>query len=167
MAICTLIPFILVFTAVNGEVQIIMIPCCRFPRALRMTGLTGCWKLGSLMIRVVGLIVIVLVTSKTCVWGVVVITVMAGCALICYGGMCPDQRIIIVMIRKQRRIPVRISGMACNTICRQTKRGVAWIARLCIIRHVTGIAFCRRVLISVGMTRCTVHICMPLGQREA
>ena len=121
MAIRTLIPFSLVLPAVNWEVKVVMIPCCRFPRTLRVTGLTGGWKLGSLMIRVVGLIVIVLVTSKTCVWGVVVITVMAGCALICYGGMCPAQRLIIVMIRKQRRIPVRISGMTGNTFCRQTK----------------------------------------------
>ena len=74
-----------------------MIPGCGFPGALRVTGLTGCWKLGSLMIRVVGLIVIVLVTSKTCVWGVVIVPVVTGDTLICDDGVRTGKYIILIV----------------------------------------------------------------------
>ena len=59
-----------------------MIPIGRYPCGLRVTGLTGVWKLGGLMVRVIGLVIIILVAPITGVWCVVIVSVVTGSALV-------------------------------------------------------------------------------------
>ena len=89
VAITALIPFSFVFAAVNRKVLIVMIPCRRHPCGLRVTGLAVCRKLGCLVVRIIGLVIIVLVAAITRVWRVVVGSIMAFHALIGYRSMSP------------------------------------------------------------------------------
>ena len=84
--------------AVNREIEVIMIPVGRLPGGLRVTCLTGVWKLGGLMVRIIGLVVVTLVTSITCVRRIVIVSVVTGSTLVCYRRMSSEQRIIGVVI---------------------------------------------------------------------
>ena len=70
------------------------------------------------MRRIGRLVVVALVTSYACIWGVVIIPVMAGDTLICDDGMCPFKDIIFVVDIKGCRVPVRFGGVAHGAISR-------------------------------------------------
>lgn len=85
-----------------------------------MTSFTVGGEIGGLVIRIIGLIVIIQMAARACIWCVIVITIVTGGALIRDGRMRSYQRIIIVVYRKLRRIPSRSCGMALNAVCRQS-----------------------------------------------
>ena len=70
--------------------------------------------------RIGRLVVVTLVTPYACIWGVVIIPVMAGDTLICDDGMCPFKDIIFVVDIKGCRIPVGFGGVTHGAISRQT-----------------------------------------------
>lgn len=111
MAIAALVPFVFMFARVNRKKLVIVIPARRTPVVFRMAGLAGCWKLSSLMIWIIGLIIIILVTAGTCIGGIVIVSLMAGGALICYAGMSSMKRIEIIVIWKGGRVPAGCGGM--------------------------------------------------------
>jgi hypothetical protein len=67
-----------------------VIKCGRYPGCLIVTDSTVCRKSGRLMVRIGGGIVIILVASNTGIRRIVVVTVVAGCTIIGYIGMCPE-----------------------------------------------------------------------------
>lgn len=64
------------------------------------------------VIRICCLSEIIVVTTVTCVGGIVVIAVMTGCTVVGNGRMCPEQLVIVVVYRECRRCP---SGIGCVT----------------------------------------------------
>ena len=118
MAIVALVPISRVRSAVDREMLGIMVPGRRHPCILRVAGLAVGWEIGRLVVRVVGLVVIIEVTSRTGIGCVIVITVVAGSTLIRDGRMSSHQRIIIVVHRKLCGVPSGRCGVALNAVCR-------------------------------------------------
>ena len=133
------------------------------------------------MIRIRGAVVIVQMTADTGVWRIDIITVMTCGTIVGYGSMGPVQGIIIIMIGKCGRIPVRIGRMTASTIYGKTQGVVIGIDRLIIISGMTGStirwgscialrvtfdAFCGRMAPSqreIGQIVIEVIFCTPGG----
>lgn len=62
------------------------------------------------------LIEILLVTTHTCCWCVVVISLVTCRTIVSDNGMCSGQYIVIIVIGKCCRIPIRLGGVAGFTI---------------------------------------------------
>lgn len=77
-----------------------------------MAGFAICRKAGCDMRWVDCLVVIVFMASHACVRGVVIISRMAGEAIIGQRHMGPGKEVIIVVVRECRRLPLRLRGMA-------------------------------------------------------
>ena len=110
-----------------------------------MARLTIRWEAGAGMVRVVGLVVITRVATKTGVWCIVVISVMAGITVIGNSRVCADNRIETIVI-KGRRNP-GVFRMATLAIRRELRRRVVWIRRLIVGRSVTTKAGIRRIVV--------------------
>lgn len=82
-----------------------------------MTLCTVCRKVECGMRWIVGLVVFVQVTSGTGVWGVVIISVVAGSTIIGDTRMCPFKDIILIMDIKGGRAPSGLGGMTGSTLC--------------------------------------------------
>ncbi len=76
---------------------------------------------------IIRLVVISQVTSHASIGCVVIVSVMTCGTLVGDCGVCSIEWIIIIMYREQGRIPIRIRGVAGNTIRGQTKSDVIWI----------------------------------------
>ena len=100
MAIVALIPYSVVLSTIDWKIEVVMIPICRLPCTLRMTSITGCRKLRSLVIRIIGLVIVILVTSIAGIGRVVIVSIMTTCALIRDSSMCSKQWIIIIVVWK-------------------------------------------------------------------
>ena len=98
------------------------------------------------------LVVIALVTTYACIWGVVIIPVMAGDTLICDDGVCPFKDIIFVVNIKRCRVPVWHRGMTGRTIRRNTYRQVIWVYAFIKRSCMTSNTLCRCAFKSVCMT---------------
>ncbi len=105
MTVCTAVPLVSMFARVDGEVKLIVIELCIVPVTGVMAVKTGFGKAGGLMIRVVGTVVIVLMTEET----------VGGCARVLAinvtrntadAGMRAGQREIRVVVIEVRIIPV-------------------------------------------------------------
>lgn len=131
-----------------------------------MTVLTCRWKLRGLVIWIIGVVIIILVTPNAGVGRVVVISIMTGHTLIGNCRMRPKQRIVIIVVREQCRVPVWCRSMTRHTIHRQSERLMVWIGRAIIIGSMACAAFRRRVLIPIAMTIDTCYCEMRPGQRE-
>ena len=82
MAFDALTPLIFVFPGINWEILLVMVEGRRIPSCSCMAVLAACWKTGSCVIRVGGRIVFRGMATKAGAWGIVVIAVVAGGAII-------------------------------------------------------------------------------------
>jgi hypothetical protein len=76
MAIDALIPLTFVLTAIDWEVQIIMIKSGGFPGILAMTLDAICRELRGLMIRIICVVVFSKMTTYACVWRIIIIAIV-------------------------------------------------------------------------------------------
>jgi hypothetical protein len=116
MTLRALIPLAFMLSTINREVHPVVIECGWDPFALSMTRNAVCRKLSWLMIWIRGGVIIRLMTSKTCVWSIVIIPVVTSCTIACDWGMCTIQRVIIVVDIECGRIPFWIGRMAWGAI---------------------------------------------------
>ena len=70
------------------------------------------------MRRIGRLVVVALVTSYACIWGVVIVPVVTSDTLICDDGVRPFKDIIFVGDIKGCRVPGRFGGVAHGAISR-------------------------------------------------
>lgn len=88
MAFDALTPLIFVLSAINWEILLVMVEGRRIPSCSGVAVLAACWKTGSGVIRVGGRIVFCGMATKAGAWGIVVIAVVTGGAIICNCCMC-------------------------------------------------------------------------------
>lgn len=115
MAIGACVPFAVVLSRVDREIEPVVVPVCRDPCRLRMAVGTGCRELGCSMWRVIRLVIIILMASDTGIGRGIVIAVMAHCAIIGNCHMGAGQDVVIVVDRECGRGPVRVGRMALIT----------------------------------------------------
>jgi len=147
MTFGTGIPFAVMVTGIDGEVLCVVVKSRGYPGNLVMTGLAFGRELGGSMRRIGCLVVIVQVAAHAGIWGVVVIPVVAGHAIVGNAGVRPEQQKIIVVNGEQGGFPPRISGVADLALVRQSKRAMVRIAGLVVIRQVASYAGIRGVVV--------------------
>ena len=76
MTIAALVPLVIMLTAVDGKIKIIVIECRGFPPVVGMTQLAIGRELCGLMIRVIRLVIIIAVASETGIGCCIVIPFM-------------------------------------------------------------------------------------------
>lgn len=120
---------------------------------------------GSLVIGVRRGIIIGLVTTDAGVGCIVVVSIVTGCTVIGYVGMCSNQRIIVVVNRERGRHPVRIRSVTHVTVSRNIQRQVVRIDTLIVIGLVTGYTSIRQVVIIPMVTCIAVNRGMLASER--
>jgi hypothetical protein len=80
-----------------------------------MAHFTISWESGGCMIRVIGAIIVRHMASCAGVGCAVVISIMTGIAGGIYMGSC--KRPVIIVYWESGRLPARVGGMACCTVC--------------------------------------------------
>ena len=152
----TLIPLTLVGSAVNREILCIVVEGGRRPGRLTVTtGAIG-RKLCRNMVRIGRVVIVIGVTTRTGIGRIVVVAVMARCAIIGNPCMGSVQRVVAVVIGEGCRLPCHI-GVACGTISGNIECNVVRIDRLIIIIGMaagTGIRSTGIVAIVAGRTIC-------------
>ena len=138
MAFNALIPFAVVFAAVDREILVIMVESCRHPAIYTMAGHTVGRKSCRNVVRVVSRVVIAQVAAYASAWRVGIIAVVASRAIVGNSRMCPAQYPIIVVNRESRRIPIGVGGMAHRTISWNAKDDVVGIGTAVEIGQVTA-----------------------------
>lgn len=98
------------------------------------------------MRRIVCLVEIVHMAPLTRSGSVAVIVVMTGIAG--KGNMRAGNNIVIIMVREQGRLPVRICRMAGGAICGQPQGGMVGVGGLVVITLVTSIAGIRCIRVT-------------------
>ena len=96
------------------------------PGCLRMTRCTVGWKLLHGMVGLLGLVVVVRVTTRTGVGRGVVVAVVAGGTIVGYGGVSPVQHIEVIVNIECRRCP-GCRCMAGSAVRRQIQHQVPGI----------------------------------------
>ncbi len=137
----------------------------RYPGRLGMAILTGGGQLVGWVIRIGRAVIISLVTTYAGVRCIVIISIVAGGAIVGDACVCPIQWIIIVVDRESCRLPARRRGMAHGTIrwdhqsnvigiqarivirCMTTRTGIRGVV---VIAVVTGIAVIRNRYVRPG-----------------
>ena len=97
---------------------------------------------------------------------VVVVAVVAGCAIICNSRMRPVERVKSIVDRECRRLPAGHRGMARRTIRRDIQRHVVRISRLVEIGCMASRTLCRCSGITSCMTVDTICRKVRAGQVE-
>jgi hypothetical protein len=156
VTICARSPFTLVFSAVNWEVQAIMVKGCRCPVVFIVTGRAVSWEVGCYVIGIGGSLVFAIVAAITSIRRVIVIAIMALSTIIGNGSMGTIQWIIIIVNCKGRRSPTWGCGMAACTICRQTEGSVVGVDSGCKIGIMAAITFIWCIAVAAAVTLCTV-----------
>lgn len=87
MAIHALVPLAVVFSAVNGEIHIVVVKCGGRPGVFAVAVLARSRELSSDVVRVVGCVVVGGMTAKAGIRGVDIISVVALGTVIGYGRM--------------------------------------------------------------------------------
>ena len=118
------------------------------------------------MVGVVGVVVIILMTTHTSIWCVVIIPVVAGYTLIGDHRMRTLKHVIIIVYTKGGRVPVGRRCMTRRTIRRYAERKVIRIGGLIIICRVTCVTIRRCTLKSVRMAIKAINHGVRPGQRE-
>ena len=116
MAIRALVPFAFMLTTINGEKLCIVIEGSRYPCIFSMTSGAIRRKLCAQVIRIFGIIIFCSMAAKTGIWGVVIIPVMAGGAVISYHGMRSIEHVKIIVYGEAGRHPIRCRRMTHGTI---------------------------------------------------
>ena len=103
MAIIAIIPFSVMCAAVDREIHIVVIKRGWCPCVLAMTGFAGERESRTLVVRVVGAVVILRMTSITGIWCIVVITPnMTRYTIIGNSSMRSDKWIKIIVVECRR-----------------------------------------------------------------
>lgn len=97
VAIHALIPLFPVFPAVNGEMHTVVVEVCRRPCRFGMADPAVGWELSGGMAGVSSLVIVICMTAITGIGGIVVISVMAGRAVIGNARMRPVKGIVIIV----------------------------------------------------------------------
>lgn len=105
MAIGALIPFTVMFSAVNREIHAVVVKVCRYPDCFTMTVLASRWESGRGVIRIIRLVIVWQVATDAGIGRVVVVAVVAGVAVVGDGRVGAIQRVIVIVDREFRRLP--------------------------------------------------------------
>ncbi len=138
MAFDALIPFSVVFTAVDREILIVMIESRRHPTIYTMTSHAIRRKSCRNVVGIIGRVVIAQVTTDASARRVGVIAVVTRSAVVGNGSMRPAQNPIIVVNRESCRIPIRVGRMAHCTISWNAKCDVVGVGTAVKIGQVTA-----------------------------
>ena len=113
---------------------------------------------GKLLRDVIGIRCTAIVGGVTAIAGIgrcVIITVVASSTIIGNSGVCPVQRIIIVVNRERRRFPARSRCVAHGAVRRKAQRyvvGVHGLVKICCMATVTGIGCVGKIAVVTGIT---------------
>lgn len=118
------VPFTLVLTGIDREILVVVVKGRGCPGILGMAHFAIRRELCGCMWRIVGLVIIRLVTAITGVWRVVVIAVVTIGTLVCNGHMRSLQHIIVVVDWEGGRLPIGIGGMALLAVIRNANGNV-------------------------------------------
>lgn len=121
------VPFTLVLPRINREILVVVVKGRRCPGILGMAHFAIRRELCGCMWRIVGLVIIRLVTAITGVGCIIIIAVVTIGTLVCNGHMRSLQHIIVVMDRECRRLPVGIGGVALLAIIRYANGNMVWV----------------------------------------
>ena len=111
-------------------------------------------KSGRSVIRVVRLVVFRLVATDAGIWGIIIVSVMAGIAIVGNGSVGTVQGIKTVVV-EGRRYPGRFA-VAAGAVCGQLLRDVVGVGRLVVIADMASRAGIRGVIIIPVMAGCAV-----------
>lgn len=165
MAVGALVPFPLVFSAVDRKIHLVVIKGSRRPGRFAVAAGAVGRKLCGFMVGIGGLVIVGNMAAGAGIWRVGVITVVAGGAVVGYSCMRPFQNIIIVVNRKSSRLP-RGGGMTRRAIRWNIQGNVVRVGTLVVILRMAGCAIRRRTGISRGMTGRAGRCYMRTGQGE-
>ena len=166
VAFLTLIPFSLMLATIYWKILIIMVKCRRSPSIFIVTTCTICWKLQCYVIWICGGLIITIMAAYTCIWCIIIISIVTFYTIICYCSMRTIQWIYILMCREKRRAPTRIGRMTSDTIRSKVQLYVIWVGSLVEIIGMTTYTRTRCSFKSIGMTLHTIGAIMCSGQWE-
>lgn len=127
MAFRASVPFIFMFSGINGEIKIVMVESGRNPGILIVTAFTGGRELSRLVIRIAGIVVICLMASIAGIRSIIIISFMTGKTIVCNIGVCTLQHVIVVVNTECGRCPARSSRMTGSTVLRNVQSQMPWI----------------------------------------
>lgn len=153
----TLIPLPGVRSAIDREVLAVMIKRGWCPSTLCMATCTIQGKLKLRVRRIYRFIIILLMAPRTCIGCIVIVPIVAACALVCDIKVSARKHIIIIVIVHGCRLPSRGCRMTARTLRGETKGSVIWIGGLIKVGGVTSITCRRGVLIPIGMATDALH----------
>jgi len=140
VAIYALVPLAVVFSAINGEIHVVVVKCSGLPCIFAVAVLAGSRELGGNMVGVVGRVIIGHVAAIAGIGRIDVVAVVADRAIIGYGRMGAVQLVIAVVNGEGSRTPVGRRGMAHIAIGWNAQRQVVGIQTLVVIGKVTAFA---------------------------
>ena len=104
-------------------------------------------ELGDSMVRVRRLVVIIGMAPCTSIRRIVIISVVAGGAVIGNDCVCSVQHVIIIMDRKISRHPVRVCRMTGSAIRGEAQRLMVRVHTLAVILCMTAVTGIRRIVV--------------------
>ena len=93
----------------------------------------SCRELLSDVVWIGGGVVVVGMTTGTGIGRIVVIAVVAGCAVVGDGCVCPDELIEVIVNRESSWRPSRLGGVAGFAGSWQVESQVTWVGTLVIV----------------------------------
>ena len=108
------------------------------------------------MIRIIGAVIITLVTTDAGTWCIVIISIVTGSTISSNGSVCSCNQIVVIVIGKSSGTPSRCCCVARCTICRNADRRVIGVAGSIKITLVTTDTGTGCIVISIGMTLYTI-----------
>lgn len=156
MAIHTLVPFTIVFSAVNWEIHSIVVKGGGNPGIFRVAQYAIGGKLCDQVVGVVGSIVVIGMTAKAGIGRVDVIAAVTLSAVGGNSGMRAIKLIIAVVNGEGCRHPVGCGAMAHVAVVGYAQRQVAGVHTLVVIGHVAAFAGIGRVVVVAHVASRTV-----------
>ena len=145
MTVDTLIPFIFMRSAIYREIHVIVIKSRRYPGCFAVAILASRRESGRSVIWVVRLVVFRLVATDAGIWGIIIVSVVAGIAIVGNGSMRTIQGIKTVVV-ESRRYP-SCFAVAAGAVCGQLLRGVVGVGSLVVIANMTAHTGIRSVIV--------------------
>jgi len=145
MAVDTLIPFIFMRSAIYREIHVIVIKSRGYPGCFAVAILASRRKSGRSVIWVVRLVVFRLVAADAGIWGIIIVSVVTGIAIVGNGSVGPVQGIKTVVV-EGRRYPGRFA-VAAGAVCGQLLRGVVGVGRLVVFADMAAHTGIRGVIV--------------------
>ena len=167
MAIHTSTPFSFVATGVDGEELSIVVKHSGCPATFGMTIETICTETRGLVIGVSSVVIVRLVATYTSIGGIVVITIVATCAIISNQGVRTVQRIEVIMYIECGRLPVGFCRVTASTIIANTQIEVTGVDGVGMVYLVAGSTVRRGISKTISMTFNTSYISMCSSKTKA